>query len=365
MQGGWTKQIWGTNWDGSGHVIPGFEKSEVIIIDTPGINEVEGADRAELAETTARQSDLILFVTDSDLNDTEFAALVELAAVQKPLILVFNKVDLYPAEQKEKLIKVLKSRLDGIVPPDHFVLTCADPREIEYVIEQPNGKETTEWRKPEPDVAELKSLILETLEKEGLGLIALNAALYAADKSDRVAALRVEMRNRQADSVIWTMAATKALVVALNPVPVVDVVGGLTIDALMIITLSKIYGLDFSMGQARGLARTIGAAGGIYALGELTNYGASLFKAVTLGFGVPLTVIPQGAAAGFTSYIIGEAAKRYFELGGAWGGQSAKSVVTDILSKTDKDSVVAHLKEEIQSKLQLNQHAKKGGWFGN
>ena len=365
VQGGWTKQIWGTNWDGSGHVIPGFEKSEVIIIDTPGINEVEGADRAELAETTARQSDLILFVTDSDLNDTEFAALVELAAVQKPLILVFNKVDLYPTEQKEKLIKVLKSRLDGIVPPDHFVLTCADPREIEYVIEQPNGKETTEWRKPEPDVAELKSLILETLEKEGLGLIALNAALYAADKSDRVAALRVEMRNRQADSGIWTMAATKALVVALNPVPVVDVVGGLTIDALMIITLSKIYGLDFSMGQARGLARTIGAAGGIYALGELTNYGASLFKAVTLGFGVPLTVIPQGAAAGFTSYIIGEAAKRYFELGGAWGGQSAKSVVTDILSKTDKDSVVAHLKEEIQSKLQLNQHAKKGGWFGN
>ena len=208
-------------------------------------------------------------------------------------------------------------------------------------------------------------MILKTLEKEGLGLIALNAALYAADKSDRVASLRVEMRNRQADSVIWTMAATKALVVALNPVPVVDVVGGLTIDALMIITLSKIYGLDFSMGQARGLARTIGAAGGIYALGELTNYGASLFKAVTLGFGVPLTVIPQGAAAGFTSYIIGEAAKRYFELGGAWGGQSAKSVVTDILSKTDKDSVVAHLKEEIQSKLQLNQHAKKGGWFGN
>jgi len=80
---------------------------------------------------------------------------------------------------------------------------------------------------------------------------------------------------------------------------------------------------------------------------------------------VPLTVIPQGAAAGFTSYIIGEAAKRYFEQGGAWGGQSAKSVVTDILSKTDKDSVVAHLKEEIQSKLQLNQHAKKGGWFGS
>ena len=364
VQGGWTKQIWGTSWDGSGHVIPGFEKSEVVIIDTPGINEVDGADRAELAETTARQSDLILFVTDSDLNETEYVALVELAAVQKPLILVFNKVDLYTEEQKEKLIDVLKSRLKGIIPEDHFVLTCADPREIEYVTELPNGKEQTEWRKPEPDIDQLKTLILETLEKEGLGLIALNAALYAADKSDKVSTLRIAMRNRQADQVIWTMAATKAMVVALNPVPVVDVIGGLTIDALMIITLSKIYGLNFSMSQARGLARTIGAAGGIYALGELTNYGASLFKAVTLGFGVPLTVIPQGAAAGFTSYIIGEASKKFFEQGGAWGGKSAKSVVTDILAATDRDSVLAHLKGEIQAKLQINQHAKGGSWFG-
>lgn len=364
VQGGWTKQIWGTNWDGSGHVIPGFEKSEVVIIDTPGINEVDGADRAELAETTARQSDLILFVTDSDLTDIEYAALVELAAVQKPLILVFNKTDLYSEEQKEKLSKLLKSRLEGIVPIDHLVMTSADPREIEYVIETPDGKETIEWRKPDPDIAGLKSLILETLEKEGLGLIALNAALYAADKSDRVATLRVEMRNRQADSVVWTMAATKALVVALNPVPIVDVVGGLTIDALMIITLSKVYGLNLSMSQARGLARSIGAAGGIYALGELTNYGASLFKAVTLGFGIPLTVIPQGAAAGFTSYIIGEASKKYFEQGGAWGGRSAKAVVSDILAETDRDSVIAHLKEEIQAKLQLNRHAQKRGWFG-
>ena len=98
---------------------------------------------------------------------------------------------------------MLKTRLDGLIPANHFVLSVADPREIEYVIEQPDGGSLTEWRKPEPDVADLKSLILETLEHEGLGLIALNAAMYAADKSDRIATLRVEMRNKQADQVIW------------------------------------------------------------------------------------------------------------------------------------------------------------------
>ena len=357
VQGGWTKQIWGTQWDGAGHRIPGLESSEVVIVDTPGINEVDGADRAELAELTARRADLILFVTDSDLNEIEYAALVELAAVQKPIILVFNKTDLYPEEEREKLVAMLTERIKDIIPADHLVLTCADPREVEYVIEQADGSEVTEWRKPDPDIEQLKTLILETLENEGLGLIALNAAMYAADKSDRISALRIEMRNRQADQVIWTMAATKAMVVALNVVPVLDVVGGFAVDALMIVTLSKVYGLNFSMTQARGLTKSIGAAGGIYALGELTNYGASLFKALTVTFGTALTIIPQGAAAGFTSYIIGQAAKKYFEQGGSWGNGSAKSVVSEILAQTDKDSVVDHLKEEIRQKLIWNRHA--------
>lgn len=358
VQGGWTKQVWGTAWDGAGYRLPGLDSSEIILIDTPGINEVGGASRADLAEVTARRADLILFVTDSDLNDTEYAALVELAAVQKPIILVFNKTDLYPADERKSLSDMLKSRLHGLIPAGHFVHTVADPRPVEYVIENPDGTERAEWRKPEPEVDELKSIILSTLEKEGLGLVALNAAMYAADKSDRIAAIRVELRNRNADQVIWSMAATKAVVVAANPIPFVDMIGGIAVDAVMIATLSKVYGLSFSMAQARGLAKSISSAAGVYALGELVNYGASFFKLATFTFGTALTLIPQGATAGFTSYIIGNAAKHYFEHGGSWGTGSAKSVVKDILASTNRDSVLNHLKDEIRQRLNFNRHGK-------
>ncbi len=360
VQGGWTKQVWGTTWNGAGYRLPSLEKSEIVIIDTPGINEVGGADRAQLAEITARQADLILFVTDSDLNDTEYVALVELAAIQKPILFVFNKTDLYLADVKATLIETLQGRIDGLIPPDHLVLTTADPREIEYATEQPDGSTQSVWKKPAPDISELKLLILQTLENEGLGLIALNAAMYAADKSDRISSLRVELRNRQADQVIWTMAATKAVVVAANPIPIVDLLGGLAVDAVMIATLSKVYGLTFTMSQARGLAKTISAAGGIYALGELANYGASFFKLVTGTLGTALTLIPQGAAVGFGSYIIGKSAKHYFEHGGTWGTGSAKSVVKEILATTDKNSVMNHLKDEIRQKLKSNRHSKLG-----
>ena len=367
IQGGWTKEIWGTEWEGSGYRIPGFESSEIIVVDTPGINEVGGQGRAEMAEMTARSADLILFVTDSDLNETEYAALVELAAVQKPMILVFNKCDLYSDDDLAKVTELLKGRLAGLIPREHFVRTAADPREIEYLIEDEDGNEKSEWRKPDPDVGQLKELILTTLEKEGLGLIALNAAMYAADKSDKIASMRVEMRNKRADQIIWSMAATKAVAVAANPIPLVDVFSGYAIDAVMLVMLSKVYGIEFNMNQAQGLVRTLAFAGGIYALGEIANYGSSLFKGLTFGLGTVLTMIPQGAAAGFTSYVVGQAAKRYFEQGGSWGSDSPKSVVQDILDSTDRDSVVDHLKDSIRDKLNLNRHAEdesKKGWFG-
>ncbi len=358
VQGGWTKQVWGTAWEGAGHRLPGLDSSELILIDTPGINEVGGADRAELAEVTARRADLILFVCDSDLNETEFVALMELAAIRKPIILVFNKSDLYSHAERQSLLELIKRRTEGIIAESHFVQTAADPRPIEYVIEGPNGKTRSEWRKPEPDVGQLKAMILEILEREGLGLIALNAALYAADKSDRISALRVRMRDTQADQLIWTMAGTKAMAVALNPVPVFDLVGGVAVDALMIVSLSKVYGLNMSIAQARGLARSIASAAGIFALGELTNWGSSFFKGLSFSFGTVLTLIPQGAAAGFTSYIVGRAAKRYFEQGGSWGAGSAKSVVSEILDQTDRHSVLNHLKDEIRRKLSSNRHAR-------
>lgn len=357
VQGGWTRSVQEAKWENCEYRIPGLEQSEVILIDTPGINEVGGEIRGALAENTARRADLILFVIDSDVNETEYIALVELAAIQKPIILVMNKRDLYGPEQWEPLQRAIAQRVADMVPPHHIVSTMADPRPIEVVVESLRGATTSRWERPAPDVAQLKSLILTTLEKEGLDLIAINAAMFAADKSDRISSLRIEMRNRRADQVIWTMAATKATVVALTPT-VVDIVSGIASDAVMIAMLAKVYGLEFSMVQSRRLAKAIGQAAGIFALGELVSWGASAIKLATVHLATPLTILPQGSAAGFSSYIIGQATKHYFEHGGSWGADSPKHVVKNILAATNRDSVLAHLKDEIRNRLSWNRHAR-------
>ncbi len=362
VQGGWTKEIWKVDWEGSGYCIPGFSDSQVVLVDTPGLNEVGGAARAEMARDAAQRADLILFATDSDLNDTEFSALLTLAEVSKPLILVITKKDLYSPEQRARLLEVLRDdRLANVIPEEDIIMTAADPREVEYIIEDAKGNTRSEWRTPPPEVADLKARILELLERDGLELVALNAAMYAADKSDRLASLRVQLRDRHASQTIWGYAVIKAAVVAFNPIGGVDTLGGTVVDATMVYTMAHIYGLQMSWIHARKLVASILRAAGWVLLAELsTNVASMSFKWLTLGYGTIVTAVPQGAAAGYGSYIVGQAAKYYFEHGSSWGNEGPKQVVRRILDETDKQSVLDRLKVEIRKKLLSNPHAPRG-----
>ena len=361
VRGGWTKDVWNVGWNGAGYCVPGLANSQVVLIDTPGLNEVDGAQRAAMAHEAASRADLVLFVTDSDLNEVEYSALVELAASHKPIILVLNKADLYPPQELSELMSVFQGpRLAGIVDPENVVTAKADPRQVEYYVESADGRTRQEWRKPVPDVTALRERILEVLAAEGKALVALNAAMYAADKSDRMGALRVRMRNEKATATIWSFAVMKSLGVASNPLAVADVVGGTAVDAVMVVTLGKVYGIEITTANARELITSILKAAGWVMLSEAAvSYASSFFKAVTGGWGTVLTALPQGAAAGYGSYIVGQAARYYFEHGASWGEQGPKRVVSQILENTDKESVLQRLKDEIRKKLSLNRYAGK------
>ena len=95
-------------------------------------------------------------------------------------------------------------------------------------------------------------------------------------------------------------------------------------------------------------------------LGEaVVSYTSSLFKGLTFGYSTVLTALPQGAAAGYGSYVVGQAARFYFEHGASWGKQSPKRVVNQILANTDKRSVLRQLKDEIKNKISLNRYSAK------
>src|SRR5580704_1812696 len=95
-------------WEQSSVDRPGLEGARLVVVDTPGIDEVGGEGREALARDVARHADLILFVVSGDMQRVEIEALTQLREAQKPIILVFNQIDRYPDLDREQIYSKIK-----------------------------------------------------------------------------------------------------------------------------------------------------------------------------------------------------------------------------------------------------------------
>jgi len=329
-----------------------YETGGVFLIDTPGINEVDGEERERMAREVAGRADLVLFIVDSDLTETEIQALKSLLAQNRPLILVLNKVDRYSRADREILMASLARHSNGLVDPRNLVAISAAPPEQLVLMVDEEGNETEALRKRPSNVAELKDRLWQILEGEGKTLAALNAGLFAGDLSERVSERILEIRRELGARVIRTYSISKGVAVALNPIPLADLLAAAVVDVSMVVHLSRLYGMSLTRAEAGNLVRTIGAQmlmlmGTVWAV----HFVSSALKAGTAGLSALVTGAAQGAVAYYSTFIVGQAAEQYLARGRSWGQGGPKQVVREIIDTLDRDSILAQARADIRERL--------------
>jgi small GTP-binding protein len=328
------------------------EAGGVYLIDTPGINEISGEARERMAEDVAGRADLVLFVVDGDLTQTEYQAIQSLHQRNRPILVVLNKADRYTSEELELLLTNLQLKLQQLVAAAYIVPAAANPAQRVYLQVDEQGREQEIRKRPLPDVTRLASSLWQLIEKEGMALSALNACLFAGELSDEVAGRIVNVRQEVAERVVRGYCLGKGVAVALNPIPVADLVAALALDASMVMHLARVYGMSVSRGEAGELIKTIGAQMALLMATVWTvNLAASALKAGSAGLSTLVTAAAQGAMGYYTTYIVGKAAQRYFAQGRSWGSDGPKTIVQQILESMDKDSILEQAREDIRQRL--------------
>ncbi len=330
------------------------EAGGVYLIDTPGIDEAGGEAREELATEVANRADLVIFVVDGDITETERSALATLVGQGRPVLIVLNKRDLYTEDEIESLLQSIREKSDGLVQQENVLAVSAEPRPETIVQIGPDGTETTTDRDREPHIDALKLRLWDIFESEGKTLAALNASLFAADLSDQVGRRILEARRKLGDRLVRTYCIAKGVAVGFNPVPVADLFAAAFIDVGMVIHLSYVYGLPLSRKEAGSLINVIAVEaaalmGTVWAL----NVVSSALKVGTLGLSTVLTAGAQGAIAYYSTYVVGKVAAKYLSLGKSWGSSGPKQVVADILDTLDKETVLKDARREIRARLGL------------
>lgn len=339
--------------------------SQIELIDTPGLDEVDGETRAALARDVAKQADLILFIIAGDMTKVEHDALSELRKAGKPILLVFNKIDQYPEVDRMAIYeKIRDDRVKELLSPDEIVMAAASPLVAE-AVRRPDGSLGVKMKSGKPQIEDLKLKILEIFHREGKSLVALNSMLYADEVNEQILQRKMEIRDSSANRIIWNASVTKAVAIALNPITVIDLFSGAVIDIALILTLSKLYGIPMTQQGAVSLLQKIALCmGGLSASELVATLGLSSLKSL-FGIAAPATggislgayvsvAITQAGVAGVSSYGIGQVTKAYLANGAAWGPDGPKAVVNQILASLDETSILNRLKDELRAKLQKN-----------
>lgn len=342
--------------------IKGKQGGQIELIDTPGIDEVGGEAREALACDLASRVDLILFIVSGDITQVEYRALSKLREAGKPMLLVLNKIDQYPEADRLAIYhKIKEARVKELISPEEIIMVAASPIEVRGVKDA-TGKLKVQRIKGKPQVEALKLKILELLHREGKSLVALNSMLFADEVNEQILARKLEIRDRAANELINKGMMLKATTVALNPVTAIDLFSGAIVDLGIIISLSRLYGINMTQSGAIKLLKNIALSmGGISASELLTTLGLGSLKSL-LGLSIPTTgglslapyfsvAIAQGGVAGVSSYAIGQVTKTYLANGASWGEQSPKVVVGKILDSLDEESILNRIKSELKAKL--------------
>jgi small GTP-binding protein len=255
------------------------------VLDTPGADAVGsvGEQEKNLALSAAANADFLVLVFDAiqGIKKTELELFKEISALNKPFVVVLNKIDLVPRKDLQAVIS--KAALNLGLEHDQIV----------------------------PIVAK---------EGKNLGKVLL---AVAATEPEMVAALGQalpEYRWQLAWQTIVRSASISAAI-ALAPLPVIDFVPLVVTQSIMVVSIARIYNYKITPQRASELVATFG-------LGFL---GRTLFQELSKLGGLPGWLL-SAAIASSTTVVMGYAAVRWFEKGEKLSTEALKKLTQGMTS---------------------------------
>lgn len=317
---------------------------EILIIDTPGILEagIAGTERGEIARKLATEADLLVFTVDNDLRQSEYEPLKTLAEIGKRSLLVFNKIDLYTDEDQDIILGRLKERVKTFIPSSDVTAISANPQPVQL----PSG----EIIEPTVEILPLIKRLVAVLRAEGEDLIADNILLQSHRLGEEARKIIEIQRRRESDKVIERYQWIGAGVIAVTPVPVVDMLATAAVNAQMVIEIGKIYGVELDLERGKELALSLGKT--LVSLGVVKGAVDILAKALQFNLATYVVgKIIQAVSAAYLTRIAGKSFVEYFKGNLDWGDGGITEVVQQQFQLSRRDEFVKSFVQDAISKV--------------
>jgi small GTP-binding protein len=295
--------------------VPWPTSEQVILVDTPGLAEVRGEERASIAALAAKNADLVLMVVDGPLKSYEVDLVKKLLDMEKRIVVCLNKEDWYDEEEEAQLASQISQQLPGIAEEDVVAVRAAAVNR-ERIRVTSSGDELTEEYEVPPNVAPLAERLLQIVQKDGRELLLANLLLQSRglvdEAKDRVRAVLDKKANEIITRHMWAAGGAAGI----NPIPLLDLAGGSAITIKMVLELANVYkqpiDADGVMKMLEQLGKNLIAMVGATAVSPAVAAGiGSLLKTVP-GIGTIAGGLVQGITQALVTRWIGNVFVEYY-----------------------------------------------------
>ena len=262
---------------------PGIDR--VILVDTPGIGEIDGEQHVRIAAEAAKDADLVLVVVDGPLRESEHELLERLGGMEKRVIICLNKSDWFSEEDRNKLMgQILRQTASFVIEKDIVAIQAQTGHRVRRLV-RADGSTAEETIEIPANINPLAERMIEVVKKDGKDLLLANLLLQSrglVEKArERVEKSLDDKAYNIVDKYMWGAGG----VAAVSPFPVVDLLAGSAISTKMIIDLADVYQQQVDLETAskwlsemgKNLIGVLGAQGATVAVSAVV---ASLVKTV-------------------------------------------------------------------------------------
>lgn len=255
VRGGSTQEIKEYTWKSS-------SGDKLILTDLPGRSEAEGA-LDEMVHDEAVRSQVVIYVTDSDLCRSQFDDILTLRSYGKPMIVALNKSDRFNDEERGLLKDRFTEQFANVSQDSTIQLVFIQSGGTEEIIRiYPDGREVPVMRPRKADVSALAYSLQAEIDSQSDALESLRDASVFVLVKQKLDHDKIEFRREKAADIVHS-STRKAVLGALASVsPGTDLIIQGVLGTLMVKQLCEVYEvpvrqldlerfIDFSQGQVK------------------------------------------------------------------------------------------------------------------
>lgn len=304
--------------------------------------------------------DLLLFLINGDLTDSELQIIKQITAYNQRLLLIINQQDIYTEDEQIILLKQLQTSLKGIINIEDIINCASSPQTIKVKIHQGEGIFNEKMEKPQPELNLLLNKLENIINNQRLSLILshtyrLNNCLIVNIK-ERLN----QVRKEKSLPIIEQYQLIAAATAFANPVASLDLLATMAINTQMLMDLSSIYRQKLSLEKAKNASLTIGEL--------MVKLGIVEFSTQTIGSILKSNFVTylaggfiQGISAAYLTRIAGLSLIEYLELENNENNDSfkieqLKQKIQLIFNNNQRKDFLQNFVKNTINQLSLNQN---------